>query len=48
MRNILVAPKYSAASNFEFKPITGWQSIEFAETDMVEKTNNKTVHVVLF
>lgn len=46
--NILVAPKYSAASNFEFKPITGWQSIEFAEADMVEKTNNKTVHVVLF
>lgn len=46
--NILVAPRYSAASNFEFKPITGWQSIEFAEADMVEKTSNKTVHVVLF
>lgn len=46
--NILVAPKYSSASNFEFKPITGWQSIEFAEADMVEKTTGNTVHVVLF
>ena len=46
--NILVAPKYSTASNFEFKPITGWQSIEFAEADAVEKGTNKTVHVVLF
>lgn len=45
--NILVAPRYSSASNFEFKPITGWQSIEFAEADMVEK-NGKAVHVVLF
>lgn len=40
--------RYSSASNFEFKPITGWQSIEFAEADMVEKTTSKTVHVVLF
>ncbi len=46
--NILVAPKYSSASNFEFKPITGWQTIEFAEADMVEKATGKTVHVVLF
>jgi hypothetical protein len=46
--NILVAPRYSSASNFEFKPITGWQTIEFAEADMVEKGTNKTVHVVLF
>jgi hypothetical protein len=46
--NILVAPKYSSASNFEFKPITGWQSIEFAEADAVEKATGKTVHVVLF
>ncbi|MEO7991563.1 MAG: hypothetical protein ABI663_18565, partial [Chryseolinea sp.] len=46
--NILVAPKYSTASNFEFKPISGWQSIEFAEADMVEKTTGKSVHVVLF
>lgn len=46
--NILVAPRYSTASNFEFKPITGWQTIEFAEADMVEKTTGKTVHVVLF
>lgn len=46
--NVLVAPKYSSASNFEFKPITGWQSIEFAEADAVETTTGKSVHVVLF
>jgi|CXWL01.1.fsa_nt_gi hypothetical protein len=46
--NILVAPRYSSASNFEFKPITGWQTIEFAEADMAEKGTNKIVHVVLF
>ncbi len=46
--SILVAPKYSSASNFEFKPITSWQSIEFAEADAIEKTTGKSVHVVLF
>jgi hypothetical protein len=45
--NVLVAPKYSSASNFEFKPISGWQTIEFAEADAVEKTG-RSVHVVLF
>ena len=46
--NFLVAPKYSTAGNFEFKPITGWQSVEFAEADAVEKATGKAVHVVLF
>ncbi len=46
--NVLVAPRYSSAGNFEFKPISGWQSIEFAEADMVEKLTAKSVHVVLF
>ncbi len=46
--NILVAPKYSSASNLEFKPINSWQSIEFAEADAVEKTTGKSVHLVLF
>jgi hypothetical protein len=46
--DILVAPRYSSASNFEFKPITGWQSIEFAEADMIEKATARSVHVVLF
>ncbi len=46
--NVLVAPRYSSASNMEFKPLSGWQSIEFAEADMVEKNTNKSVHVVLF
>lgn len=46
--NILVSPRYSSAGNFEFKPVSGWQSIEFAEADAVEKATAKTVHVVLF
>ncbi len=46
--DVLVASKYSTASNFEFKPISGWQTIEFAEADAVEKISNKSVHVVLF
>lgn len=46
--NILVAPRYNAASNFEFKPVSDWQSMEFAEADCVEKASGKTVHVVLF
>ncbi len=46
--NILVAPRYSSGSNFEFKPVTGWQSIEFAEADLVEMVTGQAVHVVLF
>jgi len=46
--NVLVAPRYVSGSNFEFKPITGWQTIEFAEADMTEKGSGKNVHVVLF
>ena len=46
--DILVAPRYSSASNMEFRPISGWQSIEFAEADMVEKGTGKAVYVVLF
>jgi hypothetical protein len=46
--NILVAPNYSSASNFEFKPTGGWESIEFAEADMTEKATGKEVHVILF
>lgn len=46
--NVLVAPKYSSATNFEFKPIQSWQSVEFAEADAVEKATGKSVHVVLF
>jgi hypothetical protein len=46
--NVLVAPRYNSASNFEFKPITGWQSIEFAEADVIEKISGNAVHVVLF
>jgi hypothetical protein len=46
--DVLVAPRYSTARNFEFKPITGYQAIEFAEADAVEKGTGNTVHVVLF
>jgi hypothetical protein len=46
--DVLVAPRYSTASSFEFKPITGWQAIEFAEADVVERATGNTVHVVLF
>jgi hypothetical protein len=46
--NLLIAPRYSSGANFEFKPISGWQSIEFAEADAVEKATGKSVHVVLF
>lgn len=46
--DVLVAPRYSSASNFHFNPIYSWQSIEFAEADMVETATGKTVYVVLF
>jgi hypothetical protein len=46
--DVLVAPNYSSATNFAFKPVQSWQSIEFAEADCAEKNTGKTVHVVLF
>ena len=46
--NILVAPKYNSIRNLEFKPVSGWQPIEFAEADAVESTTSRPVHIVLF
>jgi hypothetical protein len=46
--NVLVAPRYSSAANIEFKPLSNWEPIEFAEADMVEKSSGRKVHVVLF
>ena len=46
--NVLVAPRYSSATNMQFRPIQSWQSVEFAEASMVEKGTGKTVYVVLF
>jgi hypothetical protein len=46
--NVLVAPRYKSATNFEFKPIQSWQSIEFAEADLIENATGKKVHVVFF
>ncbi len=46
--DILIAPKYSSATNMEFKSSGSWEPIEFAEAVMVEKATGKTVHVVFF
>jgi len=46
--DMLVAPRYSSATNMVFKPTSGWESIEFGEASMVEKTTGKKVYVVLF
>lgn len=46
--DVLVAPRYNSARNFYFRPITGWQSIEFAEADMTEAGTGRNVYVVLF
>ena len=46
--DILIAPKYSSATNMEFMSSGSWESIEFAEAVMVEKGTGKTVYVVLF
>ncbi|MBC7849551.1 MAG: hypothetical protein H7Y31_07440 [Chitinophagaceae bacterium] len=46
--DVLVAPRYSSARNMEFKPIYGWQSIEFAESDLIDIASGQPVYVVLF
>ena len=46
--DILITPKYSSIDNFELKPISSWESIEFAEADAVDKSTGKIVYVVLF
>ena len=46
--DILIAPRYSSASNMDFKGTGGWEAIEFGEADMKEKVTGKTLHVVLF
>jgi hypothetical protein len=46
--NVLVVPKYKTVSNVEFKPVSSWESVEFAEADAVEKASGKSVRVVLF
>ena len=46
--NVLVAPKYSSASDFQYRPTGGWEAIEWAEASAVEITTGKTVYVVLF
>jgi hypothetical protein len=46
--NILVAPRYRKILDLQLKPLSGWQSIEFAEADAVDATTGNPLHVVLF
>jgi hypothetical protein len=46
--NILVAPRYRNVLNLHLLPISGWQSIEFAEADSDEALTGNPVHVVVF
>ena len=46
--DVLVAPRYSSASNMEFRGSGGWEPIEFAEAAMTEMATGKRVYVVLF
>ena len=46
--DILVAPRYSSATNMQFRSSGSWESIEFGEADMVQNGTGKKVHVVLF
>ena len=46
--NILVAPRYRNILGLQLRPITGWQSIEFAEADAIQAATGSPVHVVLF
>ncbi|MBL0357152.1 MAG: hypothetical protein IPP72_09820 [Chitinophagaceae bacterium] len=46
--NVLVAPRYSNMSNFEWKSIQSWQSISFMQGDATENATGKMVHIVLF
>ena len=46
--NVLVAPRYSSVSNFQYRPTGSWEAIEWAEASAVEIATGKTVYVVLF
>lgn len=46
--DVLVAPRYSSATNMQFRSSGSWESIEFGEADMIQNSTGKKVHVVLF
>lgn len=47
--NLLVAPRYGiAGGEVAFRPINGFEPIEFAEAAAIEKASGKPVYVVLF
>lgn len=46
--NILVAPRYSGVEALEFKTVSDWQPVEWAEANAVDRASGRQVHVVLF
>lgn len=46
--NYLVAPKYSSTTDVNFRPVIGWESLDFADADGVESTTGRSVYIVLF
>ncbi len=46
--NILVAPRYSDISMVDYKHVRGYEPIEMAEADAVDKSTGQPVHIVLF
>jgi hypothetical protein len=46
--NTFVAPRYSDMSTVDYKRVRGFEPIEMAEADAVEKLTGQPVHIVLF
>lgn len=46
--DVLVAPRYSSASNMAFRSSGGWESVEYGEADMIDNKTGKRFYVVLF
>lgn len=46
--DILIASRYGNLTNFEVKSLSTWESVYFAEGDVVDNATGKRVHVVLF
>lgn len=46
--NILIAPRYSNAIDMLFKPVSGWEYIDYAEATMTDNATGMKVYVVFF
>lgn len=46
--DVLVAPRYSNATDMEFKSSGNWEAIAFAQANMMENATGKTRYVVFF